>query len=167
VEKPYMKKNICIAALTLVLWLFHSCAVNPVTGRRDFMLMSTEQEIAMGKQSDPEIKSFFGIYEDEKLQRFIQEKGQQMAAVSHRKDLKYEFKIVDSPVVNAFAVPGGYVYFTRGIMAHFNNEAEFAGVLGHEIGHITARHSAKQYSNAMLAQVGLAAGMILSPEIWP
>jgi predicted Zn-dependent protease len=160
-----MKKNICIAALTLVLWLFHSCAVNPVTGRRDFMLMSTEQEIAMGKQSDPEIKSFFGIYEDEKLQRFIQEKGQQMAAVSHRKDLKYEFKIVDSPVVNAFAVPGGYVYFTRGIMAHFNNEAEFAGVLGHEIGHITARHSAKQYSNAMLAQVGLAAGMILSPEL--
>lgn len=129
------------------------------------MLMSTDQEIAMGKQSDPEIISFFGLYEDEKLQRFIQEKGQQMAAVSHRKDLKYEFKIVDSPVVNAFAVPGGYVYFTRGIMAHFNNEAEFAGVLGHEIGHITARHSAKQYSNAMLAQVGLAAGMILSPEL--
>ena len=87
-----------------------------------------------------------------------------MAAVSHRKNLKYEFKIVDSPVVNAFAVPGGYVYFTRGIMAHFNNEAEFAGVLGHEIGHITARHSAKQYSNAMLAQIGLVAGAALSPE---
>ena len=87
-----------------------------------------------------------------------------MAAISHRKNLKYEFKIVDSPVVNAFAVPGGYVYFTRGIMAHFNNEAEFAGVLGHEIGHITARHSAKQYSNAMAAQIGLTAGAILSPE---
>src|SRR5690606_15261725 len=84
--------------------------------------------------------------------------------VSHRKNLKYTFKIVDSPVVNAFAVPGGYVYFTRGIMAHFSNEAEFAGVLGHEIGHITARHSAKQYSNAMLAQIGLVAGMVLSPE---
>lgn len=155
-----MKKFIQILALLIL----PSCAVNPVTGHRDFMLMSTEQEIAMGKQSDPEIKSFFGIYEDEKLQKFIQEKGQQMASISHRKDLKYQFKIVDSPVVNAFAVPGGYVYFTRGIMAHFNNEAEFAGVLGHEIGHITARHSAKQYSNAMLAQVGLAAGMILSPE---
>lgn len=87
-----------------------------------------------------------------------------MAAISHRKDLKYQFKIVDSPVVNAFAVPGGYVYFTRGIMAHFNNEAEFAGVLGHEIGHVTARHSAKQYSKSMLAQVGLIAGMIVSPE---
>ena len=87
-----------------------------------------------------------------------------MVAVSHRSDLKYEFKIVDSPVVNAFAVPGGYVYFTRGIMAHFNNEAEFAGVLGHEIGHITARHSAKQYSRAMVAQLGLVVGMVVSPE---
>jgi predicted Zn-dependent protease len=160
-----MKKFMQIMGLTLSLLIIHSCAVNPVTGHRDFMLMSTEQEIAMGKQSDPEITNFFGTYEDEKLQKFIQEKGQQMAAISHRKDLKYQFKIVDSPVVNAFAVPGGYVYFTRGIMAYFNNEAEFAGVLGHEIGHITARHSAKQYSNAMLAQVGLAAGMILAPEL--
>jgi predicted Zn-dependent protease len=118
----------------------------------------------MGKQSDPDIISHFGLYEDKALQQFIEEKGQKMAGVSHRKDLKYEFKIVDSPVVNAFAVPGGYVYFTRGIMAHFNNEAEFAGVLGHEIGHITARHSAKQYSKAMLAQVGLIAGMVVSPQ---
>ncbi len=126
--------------------------------------MSEKQEIAMGQQSDPEIVSFFGIYDDPELQRFIQEKGQQMAKISHRSGLNYEFKIVDSPVVNAFAVPGGYVYFTRGILAHFNNEAEFAGVLGHEIGHITARHSAKQYSKQMLAQVGLIAGMVLSPE---
>jgi predicted Zn-dependent protease len=87
-----------------------------------------------------------------------------MAAISHRKNLPYEFKIVDSPVVNAFAIPGGYVYFTRGIMAHFNNEAAFAGVLGHEIGHIAARHSAKQYTNAMLGQIGLVAGSVLSPE---
>lgn len=151
--------------LILIFLLFHSCAKNPVTGRRDLMLVSQDQEIAMGKQSDPEIVSFFGIYEDEKLQNFIKEKGQQMAAISHRKDLNYEFKVVDSPVVNAFAVPGGYVYFTRGIMAHFNNEAEFAGVLGHEIGHITARHSAKQYSRAMLAQVGLVAGMVLYPDL--
>ena len=118
----------------------------------------------MGKQSDPEIKSFFGIYEDDNLQKFIKEKGKAMAAISHRPDLPYEFKVVDSPVVNAFAVPGGYIYFTRGIMAHFNNEAEFAGVLGHEIGHVTARHSAKQYSKAMIAQVGMVAGMVLSPE---
>ena len=159
-----MRRFIVAFNAIVIFLLVNSCATNPVTGKRDFMLMSTEQEIAMGQQSDPEIKNFFGVYEDEKLQRFINEKGQQMAAISHRKDLKYEFKIVDSPVVNAFAVPGGYVYFTRGIMAHFNNEAEFAGVLGHEIGHITARHSAKQYSNAMLAQIGLVAGMIFSPE---
>lgn len=160
-----MKKFARVTAIVILCLLLDSCAKNPVTGRRDLMLMSTEQEIAMGQQSDPEIKQFFGIYDDPKLQRFIEEKGQEMAAVSHRKDLEYHFKIVDSPVVNAFAVPGGYVYFTRGIMAHFNNEAEFAGVLGHEIGHITARHSAKQYSQAMIAQVGLAAGMIFAPEL--
>lgn len=154
-----------MAAIMLLLYLlFNSCAKNPVTGKTDFMLMSKEQEIAMGRQSDPEILAFFGLYQDPKLQAFINEKGQQMAAISHRKDLKYEFKVVDSPVVNAFAVPGGYVYFTRGILAHFNNEAEFAGVLGHEIGHITARHSAKQYSNAQLAQIGLLAGSVISPE---
>ena len=128
----------------LVLVLFFGCAKNPVTGKRDLMLLSESQEVAMGQQSDPDIIRYFGLYDDKELQRFINEKGQKMVAVSHRKNLKYEFKIVDSPVVNAFAVPGGYVYFTRGIMAHFNNEAEFAGVLGHEIGHITARHSAKQ-----------------------
>jgi predicted Zn-dependent protease len=157
-------KRFSLAGLSLLIFLIcNSCAKNPVTGRNDFMLMSKDQEVAMGQQSDPEIKSFFGVYEDAKLQQFINEKGQQMAAVSHRKDLKYEFKVVDSPVVNAFAVPGGYVYFTRGIMAHFNNEAEFVGVLGHEIGHITARHSAKQYSNAQLAQIGLVAGSVISP----
>jgi predicted Zn-dependent protease len=159
-----MKRLLQALSLAAAFLLLDSCAKNPVTGKRDLMLLSESQEIAMGKQSDPDIIKFFGLYDDKNLQGFIEEKGQQMAAISHRKNLKYEFKIVDSPVVNAFAVPGGYVYFTRGIMAHFNNEAEFAGVLGHEIGHITARHSAKQYSNAMLAQIGLVAGMALSPE---
>lgn len=159
-----MKRIKAFGIIVCIYLLFNSCAKNPVTGRNDFMLMSKEQEIAMGKQSDPEIKAFFGIYEDPKLQQFIADKGKQMAAVSHRPDLPYQFKVVDSPVVNAFAVPGGFVYFTRGIMAHFNNEAEFAGVLGHEIGHITARHSAKQYSNATLAQIGLIAGSVISPE---
>lgn len=159
-----MNKHTSSCLLLALLFLFNSCSKNPVTGKRDLMLMSTEQEIAMGKQADPEIVKSFGLYNDPTLQRFIDEKGQQMAAVSHRDELKYEFKIVDSPVINAFAVPGGYVYFTRGIMAHFNNEAEFAGVLGHEIGHIAARHSAKQYSKGILAQIGLVAGMVISPE---
>ena len=145
-------------------WL-SGCATNPVTGKKELMLMSSSQERSMGESNDPQITQFFGVYDDDKLQRFITQKGKQMAKISHRPNLKYEFKIVDSPVVNAFAVPGGFIYFTRGIMAHFNNEAEFVGVLGHEIGHVTARHSASQYSKQMLAQVGLVAGMVIAPEL--
>ncbi|WP_009035080.1 M48 family metalloprotease [Indibacter alkaliphilus] len=145
--------------------LFSGCARNPVTGKRQLVFMSEAQEIAMGRESDPQIVAFFGLYEDPQLQKFITEKGLEMAAISHRPHLDYEFKIVDSPVINAFAVPGGYVYFTRGIMAHFNNEAEFAGVLGHEIGHITARHSVIQQRNQILGQLGMIAGVILVPEL--
>ena len=141
-----------------------TCSRNPVTGKKELMLLSESQEISMGAEYDPSVVSQFGLYEDPKMQAFINEKGQEMARISHRPNLNYEFKILDSPVIKAFAVPGGYVYFTRGIMAHFNNEAEFAGVLGHEIGHITARHSAKQYSKQMLAQVGLIAGVVASSD---
>jgi len=141
-----------------------SCARNPVTGKKEFMLMSTGQESAMGAQADPSIVQQFGLYQDETMQKFINLKGNEMARISHMPELQFSFKILDSPVVNAFAVPGGYVYFTRGIMAHFNNEAEFAGVLGHEIGHVTARHSAKQQTSQMLGSLGLMAGMIASPE---
>jgi len=128
------------------------------------VLMSEAQEIAMGKEADPQIIQQFGLYENQALQDFINVKGKQMAAISHRPGLDYQFRIVDSDVLNAFAVPGGYVYFTRGIMAHFNNEAEFAGVLGHEIGHIAARHSVEQQRNQMLGQLGIITGMIISPE---
>jgi predicted Zn-dependent protease len=148
----------------LLFLIVPSCVVNPVTGRKDLMLLSEDQEKAMGLESDPQITAFYGMYDDPALQAFIDEKGSKMAALSHRPGLGYDFKILDSPVVNAFAVPGGYVYFTRGIMAHFNNEAEFAGVLGHEIGHITARHSARQYSSQMLAQLGVAVGMAVSEQ---
>ncbi|MEL6655288.1 MAG: M48 family metalloprotease [Bacteroidota bacterium] len=160
---PY--RHLVLTALVLGLSFFwDGCAVNPVSGKKQFMLMSESQELALGKQSDPSIVAQFGMYQDDQLQSFLNEKGQEMAKVSHRPDLAFEFKLLDSPVVNAFALPGGYVYFTRGIMAHFNNEAQFAGVLGHEIGHVTARHSARQYSRSVLAQVGLIAGMIISPE---
>ncbi|QIX60471.1 M48 family metalloprotease [Hymenobacter lutimineralis] len=145
--------------------LFNSCATNPVTGKKEVMLVSEGQELAMGQQSDPAVTAQFGLYPDQKLQNFINEKGKQMGAISHRPELAYNFRIVDSPVINAFAVPGGYVYFTRGIMAHFNNEAQFAGVLGHEIGHVTARHSAKQQTNAIIGQVGLVGAMIASPKL--
>ena len=151
-----------VAAATLGL---QSCSRNPVTGKKEIIFMSQEQEIALGAQSHPSIVATMGLYEDAKLQNFINEKGKSMGAISHRPDLKYQFHIVDSPVVNAFAVPGGYVYFTRGIMAHFNNEAEFMGVLGHEIGHVTARHSARQQTSQVLGTVGLMAGMVLSEKV--
>lgn len=162
-----MRNSKILLSLFSVLFLLSlgSCAINPVTGKKQIVLMSEAQEIAMGKQSDPEVIAFFGLYEDPELQQFISAKGNEMAAISHRPNLAYEFKIVDSPVINAFALPGGYVYFTRGIMAHFNNEAEFAGVLGHEIGHVTARHSVIQQRNQILGQIGLLAGIILVPEL--
>jgi predicted Zn-dependent protease len=153
----------CFVLLTLA-GLF-GCARNPVTGKREISFMSTEQEIAMGKESHPSIVATMGLYEDKRLQNFLNEKGQAMAKISHRPDLPFQFYIVDSPVVNAFAVPGGYVYFTRGIMAHFNNEAEFAGVLGHEIGHITARHSVAQQRGQILSTIGLIGGAVLAPDV--
>lgn len=149
-----------LALLTLAL----ACARNPVTGKRQMSLMSTEQEISLGASADPQVQAEYGIYSDQTLTAFLNEKGQAMAKVSHRPQLPWTFKIVDSPVVNAFAVPGGKVYFTRGILAHFNSEAQLAGVLGHEIGHVTARHGAEQYTKGTLAQIGLMVGMIASPQ---
>ncbi|MCB0503164.1 MAG: M48 family metalloprotease [Bacteroidetes bacterium] len=150
--------------LMMLVLLVTACAVNPVTGKKQLSFMSEAQEIAMGKQSDPAIIAQYGLYPNETLQDFIQEKGEAMAAISHRPGLDYEFKILDSDVVNAFAVPGGYIYFTRGIMAHFNNEAQFAGVLGHEIGHVAARHSAQQYTKQMIGQIAFIGGMIASEK---
>ncbi len=156
-----LHKNLLIIALLANVGL-QSCVRNPVTGKKELSLMSEEQEKALGAQSHPSIVASMGLYDDAKLQAFISDKGKAMGAVSHRPDLEFKFSLVDSPVVNAFAVPGGYVYFTRGIMAHFNNEAEFAGVLGHEIGHVTARHGAQQQTKQVLGQVGLIAGIVLS-----
>lgn len=119
----------------------------------------------MGKSYDPQVVAEFGLYDNPQMQQFISEKGMAMARTSHRPNLPWSFKLVDSDVVNAFAVPGGFVYFTRGIMAHFNNEAQFAGVLGHEIGHVTARHTVAQQSRQQLLGGLAIAGMILSPEL--
>lgn len=149
----------------IAVFFIAACAVNPITGKKQISLMSEAQEIQLGAEADPQIIAQFGLYEDAELQSFINRKGQEMANISHRPNLKWTFRIMDSPEVNAFAVPGGYVYFTRGIMAHFNNEAEFAGVLGHEIGHVTARHSADQYTKATFANLALIGGMIASPAL--
>ena len=161
-----MKNFLIRSSLTaLILLVVFSCSRNPVTGKRQVLFMSEKQELSLGKSADPQIVGSMGLYQDDKLQAFIDRKGKEMAAISHRPELPYEFKVLDSPVVNAFAVPGGFVYFTRGIMAHFNNEAEFAGVLGHEIGHITAKHGARQQTSQILSQAALIGGIIASPKI--
>ena len=151
-------------AVVTALSLLTTCARNPVTGKRELNLMSTEQEIAIGKESHPSVVASMGLYENQNLQAFMNAKGQAMAKISHRPELPFQFFIVDSPVVNAFAIPGGYVYFTRGILAHFNNEAEFAGVLGHEMGHITARHAAQQQNKQLFGTLGTIATAILLPQ---
>lgn len=160
-----MKNLFSSTLLVLSAMLFTTCAKNPVTGKKQLVLMSEAQEIAMGQEADPQIIAQYGLYEDSSLQRFINEKGKAMGAISHRPNLQYYFRVVDSEILNAFAVPGGYVYFTRGIMAHFNNEAEFAGVLGHEIGHIAARHTVQQQTRQVLGNIGLIAGIIIKPEL--
>ena len=148
----------------LCLWAA-SCATNPVTGRPELMLVSETDEAQIGRKTDADVVKEYGIYDDPQLTAYLNGFCQEIARVSHRPNLPYQLKIVDSPVVNAFAVPGGYIFFTRGILAYLNNEAELVGVMGHELGHVAARHSAEQISRAQLANVGLGLGMILVPEL--
>jgi predicted Zn-dependent protease len=157
-------RNILTVFFLISIIIMPSCAVNPVTGRRQLMFMTERQEIRMGQEYDPQIISAFGLYENPPLLALIEERGREMAKISHRSELEYHFRILDSPVINAFAVPGGYIYFTRGILAQFNNEAEMIGVLGHELAHITARHSASRVTQQQLAQILLIGGMIASEE---
>lgn len=159
-----MKKAVLVSALALVVAICSQCSKNPVTGKSQLVTMSTEQELSMGREADPQIIAQFGLYADSALQRYMRQKGGEMAALSHRNNINYEFRVLNSNVINAFAIPG-YVYFTRGILAHFNNEAQFQGVLGHEIGHIAARHTVIQQRNAQLSQVGLVVGAVVSPTI--
>lgn len=147
------------------LLLLANCAVNPVTGRQNFVLMSESEELRTGRKADPEIKNEFGVYEHPALQQYVNALGRKLARQSHRSQLTYQFTVLDSPEINAFALPGGYVYITRGILAYLNSEAELAAVLGHEIGHVTARHSVQQYSAALAAGIGTAIVGVLVPEL--
>ncbi len=142
-----------------------SCAVNPATGQRELALIGEQQEIALGIENDKAIVQQMGVYPDDALQDYLQRLGQKMAAVSERPDLEWTFRVVDDDVVNAFALPGGFIYITRGIMAHLTSEAQLATVVGHEIGHVTARHSVNQMSKAQLAQLGLGLGSVLAPDL--
>ena len=155
---------------TILFWLacallLGSCAINPVTGKQDFVLMSEDAELDMGRKTAPEILREFGYYDDAALQAYVQRVGAELAAHSHRTNLVYRFTVLDSTDVNAFALPGGYIYITRGLLAYLNSEAQLAAVLGHEIGHVTARHSVQQQSAAQAADIGFALGSILLPGL--
>jgi predicted Zn-dependent protease len=151
-----------IVSLGCLLLLF-GCAANPVTGKQNFTLMTEADEIRRGENAATEVPKVYGIYEElPTLQNYVNEIGQKLAKNSHRPQLNYHFTVVDSPQVNAFALPGGYIYVTRGILAYLNSEAELAAVLGHELGHVTARHSVRQYSAATAANVAAAIGGVVA-----
>src|SRR5688572_11064260 len=150
----FMKKGTCFL-FTVLVTVGAACATNPVTGKRQMTLLSEAEELAIGQQQDAEIRREMGVYDDVELQRYVNDIGQQLARVSHRPNLPWSFRVVDNPAINAFALPGGYVYLTRGILAYLDDEAELAGVLGHEIGHVTARHAAQAYTRQAQAGIGL------------
>lgn len=156
--------SLVLATLSLIVML-GSCALNQATGKRQLNLISESQEIAMGQQADSEIVSSLGLYNDADLQKYVQELGSKLAQTSERPNLPWTFRVVDDPTVNAFALPGGFIYVTRGLLTYVKNEAELSGVIGHEIGHVTAQHSVHRMSTQQLTQVGIVAGMMIKPEL--
>lgn len=153
--------------LVTVLPGMAGCTINPATGESSFTgLMSESDEVRIGRESHLQVLAQFGgAYEDGELQRYIDSLGQRLARASDRPNLRYTFTVLDSPIVNAFATPGGYVYITRGLLALANSEAEVAGVLAHEIGHVAARHAAERQSQAVLASLpGLLTGVVTGSD---
>lgn len=147
------------------------CATNPVSGSSNIVFMSEAKEIQIGTTNDPKIQTQYGVYDNPTLQAYVQRVGLKLAAQSHRPHLAYHFTVLDSPEVNAFALPGGYVYITRGLMAYLNSEAELAAVLGHEIGHVTARHGVRQHTAATAtgfvgAVIGIATGIQATQDLF-
>src|SRR5688572_26316227 len=162
-----MPRGMKPGAIALLVLTLAACATNPATGKKEISLMSEAQEIDLGKNMDGEVRREMGIYEDPELQRYVESVGMRLARSSQRPNLPWHFAVVDEPAINAFALPGGYIYLTRGILPFLDNEAELAGVLGHEIGHVTARHSAQQYTKATTAGIGVTLLSILVPEARP
>ena len=141
------------SALFSITGALSSCATNPVTGEKDLVLLSEDEETELGRNSHKQVMKSYSPYLDEELLKYVTELGEKLATVSHRNELIYHFTILDSPQVNAFAIPGGYIYITRGMLAYLGSEAELCGVLGHELGHITARHGVKQYSKSQVSSI--------------
>ncbi len=156
-----------LAALAAGVLITAACATNPATGQHQLSLMSEDQELQIGQQQDVEVRREMGAYDDPALQQYLSDIGLRLARESERPNLPWHFTIVDVPAINAFALPGGYIYVTRGILPFLDDEAELACVIGHEIGHVTARHAAQQYSKSMGAGLGVLLGSIFVPEARP
>jgi len=152
-------------AAILFLLLLAGCATNPVTGERDLVLVSAEQELKLGAEAHEATLTEYALYPDRALAEYVAGIGQRLAAHSHLPNLAFHFHVLDSPEINAFALPGGYVYITRGLLAYLNSEAELAAVLGHEIGHVTARHGVRQASSAQAASLGAGLLAVLFPQV--
>ncbi len=155
------------AALVLICLLavaVYSCAVNPVTGRSELAIVSfsEEEEAALGaKAFTPAVQQQGGFFRDRELEEYVQGVGMRLARVSHRPNLNYRYRVLNSSVPNAFALPGGYIVINRGLLVGLENEAEMAAVLGHETAHVTAKHSLAGYQRAMASNV-LVAGVVLA-----
>ncbi len=156
--RPFCKSFVLVSSICTLFLGVASCSFNPATGENQFTgLMSEGQEKALGAEQHQEIiKEFGGVYNHPGLQAYVNEIGQRVAKNTERPDITYRFTLLDSPEVNAFALPGGYIYVTRGILALANSEDELASVLAHEVGHITARHQAERYSTGVLASLGVS-----------
>lgn len=161
-HRPASTRVRALLALAPAL-LLGACATNPVTGKNELALISAQQEVQIGQQAAQEAVQQMGVVEDADLQAYVSRLGRQLAARSERPELPWTFTVVDDPTPNAFALPGGPIFVTRGLLVLMTSEAQLASVLGHEIGHVTARHSVNQMSKQQLAQLGLGLGAILVP----
>jgi predicted Zn-dependent protease len=153
-----MKAIISILLLAAAALAAAGCETNPATGEKQLIFISEEQEISLGASAVPDVeKEMGGVYSDPELTAYVNQVGQSLAAQSERPTLPWTFKIVDTNDVNAFALPGGYIYVTKGLLKQMGNEAQLACVLGHEIGHVTAKHSVNQLQKAVGFEIFAAA----------
>ena len=153
-----------LARAAMALLLLAGCGtqvVNPVSGRSERTVMDEPSEIAEGRKAHQQVLTEYGALASPRLQTYVNDVGQKLAKHSHRANLQWTFTVLDSPEINAFALPGGYVYVTRGIMAYMDSEADLAGVIGHEIGHVTARHGAQRATSEQKAGIGVLAATVL------
>src|SRR3990167_1418306 len=138
-----------------------STVVNPVSGQAERTVMDERAEVEEGAKGHQQVLQEYGVYNNPAVQAYVNALGQRLAAQSHRAQLQWHFTVLDTPMINAFALPGGYVYVTRGLMAYMDSEADLAGVIGHEIGHVTARHGAQRATSQQNAGIGVLAASVL------